>query len=100
MQVYAFHVDCVPDGASTLSVEFDFLPPQDPAQGRVPVVTPEMLNLQEQSYLHPAGHYSSRITVAPSVKLPQGWQFGTALERSEARQRRGRGRIAFAGQLR
>ncbi len=82
VQVYAFHVD-VPDGASTLSVEFDFLSPQDPAQGRV-VMTPEMLNLQWNTVaLYPAGHYSSRITVAPSVKLPQGWQFGTALERSE-----------------
>ena len=82
VQVYAFHVD-VPAGASTLAVEFDFLSPQDPAQGRV-VMTPDLLNLQWNTVaLYPAGHYASRITVAPSVKLPDGWQFGTALERSE-----------------
>ncbi|MGH8163449.1 MAG: M61 family metallopeptidase, partial [Rhodanobacteraceae bacterium] len=31
--------------------------------------------------LYPAGHYSRDITFAPSVTLPAGWQFGTALER-------------------
>ncbi len=30
--------------------------------------------------LYPAGHYSRDITFAPSVTLPHGWQFGTALE--------------------
>lgn len=82
VQVYAFHVD-VPAGVSVLAVEFDFLSPQDPVQGRV-VMTPDLLNLQWNTVaLYPAGHYASRITIAPSVKLPDGWQFGTALERSE-----------------
>jgi len=79
VEVYAFHLD-VPQGATTLVAEFQFLAPQDTSQGRV-VMTPEMLNLQWNTVaLYPAGHYSSRITFAPSVKLPAGWQFGTALE--------------------
>src|SRR5262249_10608295 len=77
--VYAFNVD-VPQGATSLDVEFQFLSPQDSGQGRV-VMTPEMLNLQWNCVvLYPAGHFSSRISVAPSVKLPSGWKFATALD--------------------
>ena len=77
--VYAFKVD-VPEGATTLDVEFQFLSPVDTGQGRV-VMTPEMLNLQWNTVvLYPAGHYSRRIQVAPSVKLPGGWKFATALD--------------------
>lgn len=80
VQVNAFHLD-VPDGVSSLLVEFDFLSPQDPGQGRV-VMTPELLNLQWNAVaLYPAGHNVGGITVAPSVRLPAGWQFATALER-------------------
>jgi len=79
--VYAFNVD-VPEGASTLDVEFQFLSPQETSQGRI-VMTPAMLNLQWNAVvLYPAGHYSSRIKVAPSVKLPGGWKFATALDGS------------------
>jgi predicted metalloprotease with PDZ domain len=77
--VYAFNVD-VPEGATSLDVEFQFLSPQDRSQGRV-VMTPEMLNLQWNAVsLYPAGHYASQITVQSSVKLPEGWKFATALE--------------------
>ena len=77
--VYAFHVD-VPEGTTSLDLEFQFLSPQDPSQGRV-VMTPEMLNLQWNTVvLYPAGHFSSRIAVAPSVKLPGGWKYATALD--------------------
>src|SRR5438132_7212132 len=30
--------------------------------------------------LYPAGYYTSRILVRSDLKLPAGWQFGTALE--------------------
>ena len=79
--VYAFHLD-VPQGATMLVAEFQFLSPQDSGQGRV-VMTPDMLNLQWNTVaLYPAGHYSSRITIAPSVKLPSGWQFASALDKA------------------
>ena len=79
LDVYAFHLD-VPQGVATLAIDFDFLSPQDSSQGRV-VMTPDMLNLQWNTVaLYPAGHYASRITVAPSAKLPQGWRFGSALD--------------------
>ncbi|MFK2899755.1 M61 family metallopeptidase [Dyella jejuensis] len=77
--VYAFHVD-VPQGANAVEVEFQYLSPQDTRQGRV-VMTPEMLNLQWNTVsLYPAGYYARQIQADPSVKLPAGWQFGSALD--------------------
>ncbi|MGH8212959.1 MAG: M61 family metallopeptidase [Rhodanobacteraceae bacterium] len=83
--VYAFHID-VPQGVSGLDVDYQFLSPRARNQGRI-VMTNEMLNLQWNTVvLYPAGHYSRRITYAPSVKLPQGWQLGTPLERADQNQ--------------
>jgi predicted metalloprotease with PDZ domain len=77
--VFAFHVD-VPTGATTLAVDFQFLSAVDTGQGRV-VMTPDMLNLQWNTVaLYPAGYFANRVAVAASVKLPAGFQFGTALE--------------------
>jgi predicted metalloprotease with PDZ domain len=79
LNVYAFHVD-VPQGAGSVDVTFQFLSPQDRSQGRV-VMTPEMLNLQWNAVsMYPAGHYARQIHAQTSVKLPAGWQAGTALE--------------------
>jgi predicted metalloprotease with PDZ domain len=79
VNVYAFHVD-VPAGTSALDLGFQFVSPTQANQGRV-VVTREMLNLQwEVALLYPAGHYASRIRFTPSVKLPEGWRFATALD--------------------
>jgi predicted metalloprotease with PDZ domain len=44
-------------------------------------MTPEMLNLQWIAVaLYPAGYFARQIMVAPSVRLPEGWQMATALE--------------------
>lgn len=83
VDVYAFHVN-VPQGATSVDLEFQFVTPTAGDQGRV-VITPEMLNLQWNSVvLYPAGYYASRIPVEASVKLPDGWQLGTALETAAA----------------
>lgn len=77
--VYAFHVD-VPQGASSVEVEFQFLSSQGGRQGRV-MMTPEMLSLQwDKVSLYPAGHYASQILTKASVKLPNGWKAATALD--------------------
>jgi predicted metalloprotease with PDZ domain len=79
LNVYAFHVD-VPQGATSVEVTFQFLSAQDRRQGRV-VMTPEMLNLQWNAVsMYPAGYYARQINTEASVKLPTGWQAGTALE--------------------
>jgi predicted metalloprotease with PDZ domain len=77
--VYAFHFD-VPAGASSVDLEFQQLTPQSTRQGRVQM-TPEIVNVQWNGVtLYPAGYYPNRINVDASVKLPTGWQFGSALE--------------------
>ena len=77
--VYAFHFE-VPAGASSVELEFQQLTPQSTRQGRVQM-TPEIVNVQWNGVtLYPAGYYANRINVDASVKLPTGWQFGSALE--------------------
>ncbi|MEO6967262.1 MAG: peptidase M61 [Rhodanobacteraceae bacterium] len=77
--VYAFHVE-VPEGVANIDVDYQFLSPRERDQGRI-VQTSAMLNLQWNTVvLYPAGFYSRDITYAPSLKLPAGWQFGSALE--------------------
>lgn len=79
--LYAFHVD-VPRGVSTLEMEFQFLSPIAADQGGRIVVSPDLLSLQWQAVvLYPAGYPASAITVQPSVRLPEGFTFATALER-------------------
>jgi len=80
VNIYAFHVQ-VPDGASRLDVEFQYAAPLIGGEGRIIMVTPEMLGLEWNTVvLYPAGYYASRIVVAPEVTLPQDWDFGTALD--------------------
>ena len=79
VNVFAFHVN-VPAGATSLDVNFQFVSPVDGAQGRV-MITPDMLNVQWNAVvLYPAGYFARQIMVEPSVQLPEGWQFATALE--------------------
>ncbi|MBB3227974.1 putative metalloprotease with PDZ domain [Luteibacter sp. Sphag1AF] len=79
MNVYAFHVN-VPEGATGVDVEFQTLTAQDTRQGRI-VMTPEIVNVQwNQVALYPAGYNADRVQIEASLKLPEGFQFGSALE--------------------
>ena len=79
VNMYAFHID-VPADADRIDLEFQFASPQSAEQGRI-VATPEILGLQWNTVvLYPAGYYASRISVKADLKLPAGWQFGTALD--------------------
>src|SRR5215467_6521529 len=81
VDIYAFHLD-VPAGATQLDLEFQFLSVVAVSLKNI-VVTPEMLNVQWNSVIiYPAGHFVRQITLEPSLKLPDGWQFATALEPS------------------
>ncbi|MEP6633720.1 MAG: peptidase M61 [Luteimonas sp.] len=79
VDMYAFHLD-VPTGVDLLDVEFQYLSPTQKDQGRV-AMTPQMLDLQwHRVVLYPAGYDARRIAFAPSLTLPAGWQFGSALD--------------------
>ncbi len=82
VNVHAFHVP-VPDGVTSLDVRFQYLSPPTTREGRVEM-TPEMVDLEWNTVvLYPAGVFSRGITVQPSLALPKGWQFATALERAD-----------------
>jgi predicted metalloprotease with PDZ domain len=74
VDMYAFHMD-VPQGASTLDVTFDQL-----IASQDPMATPNLMILNwNRVLLYPAGSHSDDVSVTPSIELPAGWQFGTAL---------------------
>jgi predicted metalloprotease with PDZ domain len=74
--VYAFHLE-VPAGVSSVELDFQYLSARDGGYE----MTDRMLDLEwNKVALYPAGHFSRGITFAPSVTLPRGWQFGSALE--------------------
>ena len=77
--VYAFHVN-MPADAKSLDVEFQFLPPLQSAEGRVSMSS-NMADLAWNTViLYPAGYFARRIEVEPSLRLPAGWLFASALE--------------------
>ncbi|GAA4773936.1 M61 family metallopeptidase [Stakelama sediminis] len=70
--VTAFHID-VPEGAKSITAEFQFLSATNPDQGRI-VMEPNILNLQWNSVsLYPAGYYVRDIPIRATVKYPEGW---------------------------
>lgn len=78
VDVYAFHVQ-VPAGVKTLSVDFDYLSPLRKGEGRISMSN-EMIDLQWNTVvLYPAGHFARQITLEPTLKLPEGWKYATAL---------------------
>jgi predicted metalloprotease with PDZ domain len=79
LDVYAFHLQ-VPAGVAALDVEFQSLSPTADDQGRVAMTT-ELMSVQwSRLLLYPAGYDARRIRFEPSLRLPEGWQFGSALE--------------------
>ena len=75
---HAFVLTVAP-GVSELDLAFAHLSPVSPDSGRV-LATRQMLNLQWHNLLlYPAGPAASDITVQASLRLPEGWSFGTAL---------------------
>ena len=78
LDVYAFHVS-VPQGVSAIDVDFQYLSPTAPNQGRV-VATPDMASIQWiANSLYPAGYYVRDIPVQASVVVPAGWKVASAL---------------------
>ena len=78
VNVAAFHIP-VSASTPTLDLHFQLLTPISPGQGRV-VMTPSIVNVQwDQVSLYPAGYFTRGITVQPSVRIPHGWQIGSAL---------------------
>jgi len=76
--VYAFNVE-IPAGVTSLDADFQYLSSRsDDASFEI---TDRMMDMAWSAMsIYPAGYYTRGITVAPSLTLPHGWQFGSALE--------------------
>jgi predicted metalloprotease with PDZ domain len=83
-EMYALHLN-VPAGVDRLELEFQMLSPGAGGDfGGSVSVTERLIDLEwNQVLFYPAGHYAHNITFQPSVELPTGWKFATALQ-SEA----------------
>jgi len=79
IEMYEFHVN-VPAGMEMLDVSLDAITTKDSAGGGGPAASSNLLDLNWNSVvLYPKGQKSDDVSVVPSVKLPEGWKFGTAL---------------------
>jgi predicted metalloprotease with PDZ domain len=79
VDMYAFHVD-VPEGANELNVSLDAITTFDSSGGGGPAASSNLLDLNWNAVLlYPQSVDSDSVQFLPSVKLPAGWKFGTAL---------------------
>lgn len=80
VDMYAFHVD-VPAGADVVEAELDFLSPpvtEGFSSGASATAQLAVLNWN-QLLLYPAGVPAAELSYAATVRLPAGWDHGTAL---------------------
>ena len=81
--MFAVHLD-VPQGVSTLELEFQFLSPGDGEGslfGASASSTASLVDMEfNQVAFYPAGYYTRQIQIQPTVQLPQGWKFASAME--------------------
>jgi predicted metalloprotease with PDZ domain len=81
VDMFAFNVE-VPPGASAVDVALDFLlPPNSGGFSSGASATSKLLALSwNQVLLYPKGFAARDLVYAPTLRLPEGWSFGTALE--------------------
>lgn len=83
VNMYAFHIT-VPQGVSSLDVKDDFLataPPSGFSAGASTSANLAVLSWNEVT-LYPADVSPRDLEVQAAIKLPEGWQFGTALTKT------------------
>lgn len=80
VEMFSIHLD-VPAGVNTLEVDFDFLLSavgSGFSAGASATASLDVLSWN-QMLLYPKGAPAKEIYFSPSLKLPAGWKFGTAL---------------------
>jgi predicted metalloprotease with PDZ domain len=80
VDMYSVHLD-VPPGTTTLDIDFDFLLSQASSGFSSGASSSAFLNLVSwnQVVLFPKGADAAKLTYVPSLRVPDGWKFGTAL---------------------
>ena len=84
VEMYEFHVSCTRWGGRARRVP-RAITTQDSAGGGGPAASDNLLDLNWNAVvLYPKGARSDDVMFAPSVTLPAGWKFGTALVEAKA----------------
>ncbi len=80
VNMFEFHVD-VPAGVSLLDVSIDFIsPPESGAFSSGPSITSQLAVLSwNHLLLYPKGTPTDQLNYQATLKVPQGWRYGTAL---------------------
>ncbi len=79
VNMFAFHIR-VPANVREIEVHFQHLAPVRGDEGRI-TFSSKMIDLSWNTVvLYPAGYFSRDIALVPSIRLPHGWHFATALE--------------------
>jgi len=79
VDVYAFRLH-PPAGVTSVDVDFQYLSPPNRDIGAAEMSRDVLIVEWNNVVLYPAGYYTRRIPVRASLTLPEGWQFGSALE--------------------
>lgn len=79
VEPYEFHLT-VPAGIDSLDLSLDAITTLDSTGAHGPAASANLLDLNWNAVLlYPKGARSDDVTFAPSITLPAGWKFGTAL---------------------
>ena len=80
VDMYAFHID-VPPGSHSVTVNFDFLlsAPRPAIDFSASGSAKLLILMWHEVLLYPAGSPADQITFKPTLQLPAGWKFNTAL---------------------
>lgn len=82
VDMFAFHVD-VPQGASSLDIDFDYVSPWSNfggGYGETANATQHLLELPwNHVVVYPANTASDKVSFTASLRLPAAWKFDTAL---------------------
>ncbi|HET7307690.1 MAG TPA: M61 family peptidase [Gammaproteobacteria bacterium] len=81
VDMWTFHLD-IPKGATTLEIDLDYLSPTGHGLFSAGVsVTPHLVDLNwNQVALYEAGYPTSKEVYKPTLIIPKGWQYATALD--------------------
>jgi len=87
--VFTFYVD-VPTGVSELEIELDYLPPRSVGMfGNGPATSDQLAVMSWNTLLlYPAAASIHDLIYRPSLTLPAGWKYGTALRAKKSRRDR------------
>src|SRR5579863_6168214 len=79
LDVFTFHVD-VPPGATSLDVDFEYLEPAGGGFSFGASATDKLVVVSwNQNVFYPAGVKAEQIIFKPTLRLPDGWKYGTPL---------------------